>query len=257
MSQFINKEKRKKVAKNHTEIMAIKFPDEIQNSISNTCVYTRETLKNIKHRHPVTPTCQIVDDTSVSTAMRYKKPDYVTAILNFASFTNPGGGFLNGSRAQEESLCHDSFLYNVLNSCKEFYQTNRQDTNHGLYHDRGLYSKNVRFFDPTGIVTDVFDIITVAAPNKNRARKYHVSDDENTKALSSRIKFILDMAETNFVDCLILGAFGCGCFGQNPTEVAELFKYHIKNGNYGFKQIYFAIPKAANNENYTAFKNVF
>ena len=36
--------------------------------------------------------------------------------LNFASYKNPGGKFMDGSSAQEECLCHESILYEVLSA---------------------------------------------------------------------------------------------------------------------------------------------
>ena len=166
-------------------------------------------------------------------------PDSKIAALNFASFKYPGGGFLKGSSAQEESLCHKSILYNILRRQEDFYGENKNLINRGLYWNRAIYSPNVLFEDSYNC-----DIITCAAPNKKEAERNGVTDEENTNALKERISFILDIAAKNKVDILILGAFGCGAFGQDPNEVKKIFM-KLSN-NYIFKKIIFAIPNGSN-----------
>lgn len=167
-------------------------------------------------------------------------PDSKIAALNFASFKYPGGGFLKGSSTQEESLCHKSILYNILQRQREdFYEENKNLINRGLYWNRAIYSPNILFEDSYNC-----DIITCAAPNKKEAKRNGITDEENTKALKERISFILDIAAKNKVDVLILGAFGCGAFGQDPNEVKKIFM-KLSN-NYIFKKIIFAIPSGSN-----------
>lgn len=166
-------------------------------------------------------------------------PDSKIAALNFASFKYPGGGFLKGSSAQEESLCHKSILYNILRRREDFYGENKNLINRGLYWNRAIYSPNIIFEDSYNC-----DIITCAAPNKKEAKRNGVTDEENTNALKERISFILDIAAKNKVDVLILGAFGCGAFGQDPNEVKKIFM-KLSN-NYIFKKIIFAIPNGSN-----------
>ena len=90
------------------------------------------------------------------------------------------------------------------------------------------------------------------------AQKYqNVSDEENTKVLRSRIKFVLDMATVNEVDTLILGAYGCGVFGQDPNEVANIFKEYLTTTHKGcFSKVVFAIPNGRD-KNLQAFEKVF
>lgn len=100
------------------------------------------------------------------------------------------------------------------------------------------------------------NVITCAAPNKGAAKQYKgISDGDNSKALKSRCRFILDVAEARDVDVLILGAFGCGVFEQDPKEVADTFLELLKN--YVFKEVVFAVPSkinGKNNGNYNIFK---
>ena len=237
---WTDKEKRAEQARKHTKEMAEKYSRCIGTSILATKVYDTDDFENID---------------SVGAIMKYGNPS--SAVLNFSSYKNPGGMFINGSKAQEECLCHESFLYNVLKEFQlEFYDWNNRHKNKALYLNRGLFSKGVWFFRGDSHVEG--SVITCAAPNKSAAQEYqNVSDKENTEVLRSRIKFVLDIAKYNNVNTLILGAYGCGVFGQNPTEVAEIFKECLNTTHKGcFNKVVFAIPKGRDN-NLQAFEKVF
>ena len=99
------------------------------------------------------------------------------------------------------------------------------------------------------------DVITCAAPYL--AKRKHTNGVALFELFKSRIKNIFEAARDNNVDYLILGAFGCGVFGQDPERVAthfcDLLTYDFANC---FKHVEFAIPVRANPENYEAFKKV-
>lgn len=117
-----------------------------------------------------------------------------------------------------------------------------------MYRNRGLYSPNIIFDDKTSCA-----VITVPAPNKSVMLKYgNATEEENYQALAERTKLVVDIASENNVKTLILGAFGCGVFKQDPIEVATLFKKALR-GSY-FEKVVFAIPRGVN---YKAFKEVF
>lgn len=172
-----------------------------------------------------------------------KENGHVVA-LNFASYKNPGGQFINGSMAQEESLCHASMLYPVLNSTRAndlFYGPHKTRLNRALYHSDLLYIKDVPFW--SNQQKSFASIITCAAPNKNAAKKYcNVSDEECKKVMDNRIESVLAAAYEMNDETLILGAFGTGVFGNDVEEVAELFNQAI-NGKFknAFKEIIFAV----------------
>ena len=137
----------------------------------------------------------------------------------------------------------------------DFYEWNNAHKNKALYLNCGLYSPNIAFFKDEAMV--FCDVITCAAPNKSAAQKYcNVSDEENYDTLKSRIQFVLDIAADNQVDTLILGAYGCGVFGQNPKEVSEIFKEYLTTSHTCFKKVVFAIPDEKDG-NYKMFLNTF
>lgn len=264
------KEERAKKAQEHTKEVGNIFSKFIEKTIQNTFTYSTY-FKCSKSRPNVSTNIVVEDMDSVSAIFKYKPKtlNEKIAVLNFASYKNPGGQFLNGSSAQEESLCHESFLYNVLSGCKNYYEWNNLNKNKGLYLNRALYSPVVAFMRPvqhehvtedSNIVTHLYascDVITCAAPNRYAAQKYlNVSDAENFAALKSRVKYVLDIAKENEVDILILGAWGCGVFGQDPADVANLFKHYLTTTHKCFKTVVFAVPKG-NNANYAEFEKVF
>lgn len=249
------KSERLNTAKEHTKLMVEKYSDQITFSVQNTEVYDGEvqlppnsTICPLDECNPI----QVVPCDTVSAIFKYGKD--TTTILNFASFHHPGGGYLNGAMAQEEALCIESFLYNVLAEFKDsFYAENNSFRCNSLYKDRALYSPAVLF--QKGRMQFHCDVLTCAAPNVSASR---VSAEENTRVLDSRIKFVLDIALGHNPEVLILGAFGCGVFGQDPTEVASLFKKYLTAADlpYHFKNVIFAIPDSRNS-NFSVFKSVF
>lgn len=249
-----DKGKRAEQAKIHTKEMEERFgKDLIPFSANKTRVYDTNFMS--RRQLPEKENQIIVEDIdTVSAGLKYNGNGRM-AMLNFASYKNPGGMFLSGSRAQEECLCHASFLYNVLSTQKEYYAWNNQHKNRALYLNRGLYSPNIRF-ESNGQVYFA-DIITCAAPNLSTARKYReISDMENSRVLYDRIRFVLDIAKDNAVETLILGGFGCGVFGQDATEVARAFKTLLSTSHRCFQTVVFGIPQGRDG-NLAKFKNGF
>lgn len=247
-------DKRQKEAVNHTEEMDRRFKGETEFSVETATIHDMSEFPD-DDTAAGTFSIHVCDADSVSAIFEHQAGR--TAVLNFASFKEPGGRFLDGAMAQEECLCHASNLYNVLSQFKgSYYEWNKKHLNQALYLDRALYTEDIVFISEDGETTEC-DVITCAAPNKSAAQKYcRVSDKENTETLSSRINFILSVAQKRRIKTLILGAYGCGVFGQDPKEVAVLFKQHLQSLPWGFDKVVFAIPNGKNG-NYSAFVKVF
>ena len=247
-------------AQEHYIYMGRTFPNEIVTSINNTKLIDGRTMElcPISFAKYLETSIEVVDMDSVSAIFNYKDYTETMAVLNFASYKNPGGMFLKGSTAQEESLCHASTLYNVLSKFPEYYSYNRKNINKSLYTSRALYSPRIIFGKEN--MTTCCDVITCAAPNWDSASVYHlVPYHENLLVLFERIRFVLNIAKCMNVDTLILGAYGCGVFGQNPKDVATAFKDHLESERfkYSFKRVIFAIPDSRFNINLNVFKRVF
>ena len=162
------KEEMKKKAFSHYQKMEREYKEDIECSVNNTQVYDVKTEMLLKaDRKCNTKPCQIhLKDMTTSQAIfdvRSKDKISRVAVLNFASYKNPGGMFLNGSLAQEEALCHDSTLYNVLlHFDKTYYAWNRKNLNRAMYEHRALYTEDIVFFNDNGPY--LVDVLTCAAP---------------------------------------------------------------------------------------------
>lgn len=245
---WYNREANAVKALNHTNEMGKEFPDEIKACIKNSLIYSPDSIFTVNKSTNKSEV--IFDNVDSVSALKYREGK--TAVLNFASYKNPGGGFMGGSSAQEESLCHASFLYNVLKEFQDYYDRNNEMKNKGLYTNRAIYSPNVKFlFDNQWV--DV-DVITCASPNWSVGMRYKIATpEENSFALRSRIEFIKEILEENNVNTFISGAYGCGVFAQNPMEVASLFKEIFDTTT--INRIVYAVP--GNDINEKTFKEVF
>ena len=178
------------------------------------------------------------------------------AVLAFASFTNPGGGYIQGYLGQEATLCADSYLYNVLDKqCKWYGENRRRNINCELYRNRALVVPAVRF--DRNHVHAYADVIVAAAPNVKRARQeYRVSDDALLDALRDRIRFVLAICDELGREKLVLGAWGCDNNGFDAEAVAELFRKELASGDFKVKQVFFAVPSTRWDEDFAKFEHV-
>lgn len=154
------------------------------------------------------------------------------AVLNFASAHNPGGGILTGAKSQEEDLCRNSNLWNVLSDSRfeKHYATQM-----GMkYTDEFIYSPGIMFFNP--LRERPADVITYAAPNLS-----HGEMSGYTVSMHKRIFNMFQLALFNQVDTLILGAWGCGVFRNDPATVANFFSDALVNSS-SPPHVVFAIP---------------
>ena len=190
--------------------------------------------------------------------------------LNFASAKNPGGGFLGGSQAQEESLARASGLYNCLLQAPTYYNTNRSACNskstltRGIYEDLIIYSPNVPVFrnvnDELLEEPWVTSIITAPAPNRGaimnnfKDKKLPSSQKKVERkkkdvelliqeAFEVRIDMVLSTAMNYGHRDVVLGAWGCGVFQNDSRVIANLFKRSLMKESFkgAFDDVVFAV----------------
>jgi len=166
--------------------------------------------------------------------------------LNFASAKNPGGGFLGGSQAQEESIARATGLYKSLLQADIYYETNR-NMKSCFYTDYMIYSPNVPIFkDENGDNLEELvscGIITAPAVNAGvvKQREPHRLP-EIEEVMKRRIAKVLTISLEHEHRCLVLGAWGCGVFQNNPVDMARYFREVIEEQfKDEFREIVFAI----------------
>lgn len=187
------------------------------------------------------------------------------SVLNFASATTPGGGFLTGSAAQEESLCRASALYATLEQFPAYYDLHRTQQGR-LYTDHLMFAQDVPVFrDDTGAWLErphVLDILTAAAPNLRGLHSAHLETlrPQAQRTIERRASLVLTAFRHARCTRLVLGAWGCGAFRNDPAHVARTFHTLLTQGRHrgAFTEVVFAVFAMPWEEtNLRAFEQVF
>lgn len=211
-------------------------------------------------------------------AIAREMPGKRIAVHNFASSVNPGGGVKNGSSAQEESLCRCSTLNASLDQRRmwnDFYIPNR-GAGDLMATDACIWSPGIVICksdenEPVRLAPEdwvTVDVVTCAAPDLRRSpsnphhpgtgRDREVSMSELYAAHRRRARHLLTIAAHEKARCLVLGAFGCGAFCNDPYLVANAWHTELEPLRNYFDLVEFAVfhmPYEV--ENYEAFKAEF
>jgi uncharacterized protein (TIGR02452 family) len=201
--------------------------DAIERAVNGTVLHDPRTVARVAPPRDRAHAIEVTGETTLAALCRLSGAPNL-ACLNFASAMNPGGGFLGGAQAQEESLARASALYPCLETrLDDFYEPHRH---HGslLYLDLAIHSPLVPFFrndDGGWLAASVLvDVITCAAPNRSAlARAGDPELDRVPEVLRARAGLVLRVAAAHDVRTLVLGAWGAGVFGNDPTLVADAF----------------------------------
>lgn len=245
----------------------ISIKTETDFAVENSRLFRAEDFPNEFNLTKITSETkiEITDETTLEAAKRICKEDENANpfVLNFASAKNPGGGFLGGAQAQEESLARSSSLYACLTANFEMYEFNRRGTS-CLYSDWMIYSPKVPVFrnDDGSLVQKPYLVSFMTSPAVNAGvvkqkelEKIHLIESVNKE----RARKFLWIANQNNHKTLILGAWGCGVFQNDSHEIAKMFddllKVEIANC---FERVILAIyDKTPTRKVYQAFVDVF
>lgn len=163
--------------------------------------------------------------------------------LNFANALYAGGAYRLGGNAQEESICRASFLYYTIREEKEFYSANRKRVS-ALYTDGMIFSENVPIIrDDSGALLD--ECMTagfVTCPAVNRRELLPWQRKGANEVMERRIEKIVSFMQSQEPDVMVLGAFGCGAFGNQREAILPFFEKAINKYTNGKSEIIFAIP---------------
>lgn len=236
----------------------VELSSAVASAVRETVLYTPDELERL-----VTSPGASAAASSASTRMRIEVTAESTAeagrrlvakegevrvlALNFASAKNPGGGFLGGAKAQEEDLARCSALYTCQLEQLRFYEANRACESM-LYTDHMIYSPAVPFFrdDALDLLEETFElaILTAPAPNAGEHLRRHADGLEAIqRVLAARGERVLAVAKERGHRVLVLGAWGCGVFRNDPVHVADVFARLLAAPRFvgAFDRVVFAI----------------
>jgi len=208
----------------------VRIAESIASAVAGTRLYLPDDDLAVPARAGgAVPAIEVTKESSLSAARRLGDD---AACLVFASARSPGGGFLNGARAQEESIARVSALYACQMSVPQFYGFHRRQQDL-RYSDRVIYSPRVPVFrDENGTLLEEpyrTSFLTAAAPNLGA-----IMTSQPTVAGS--VPGVLAARAAR-----VLGAWGCGVFRNDPLTVARAFREQLARTSGWFDRVVFAV----------------
>lgn len=235
---FYEKDSRKiplKLSTADMQSIQVYLPDDVKAICDNT-----EYKSTAADSESCVHSCENID----SYALARKRVDEGISkvlVLNLASPVHPGGGVRRGARAQEEDLCRKSSLLLSLESktASRYYEYNKS-LHSFMGSDALMLTPSVEIIkDENGVLLDdsvVVSVLTCAAP-KVSGGKEGMSEAAYRQLVYNRIVGMLKSAAFFGYRHLILGAWGCGAYGNDASVISDLFRRTLNELDYnGFKE---------------------
>ena len=221
---------------------AVSIADAVERATTGTIHYTPQDFARVYEQRDMilsdmaTEDCtqfRVINATTLAAARELLHSDQFEEVLclNIASAKNPGGGFLGGSQAQEESLARATALYPCINAKQGYYETNRKCRT-CLYTDHMIYSPAIPVFrdDDDQLLATPYNVSIITAPAVNTGALRRNEPEKVAKVadvMLGRIEKVLSLAVCHGHRTLVLGAWGCGVFGNDPASVAKWFHQQL------------------------------
>lgn len=243
-----------------------KLAESVWKSTDNTVLYKADDYPEIKRKSDNLCRIEVTRERTVESAKNLHNiyPDSRIGILNFASATNAGGGVVLGATAQEECICRCTTLYPCLTTKelrKGYYNPHRTGLNF-CYTDACIYTPDIIVMKSDTVYPEnipesewfFIDVLTCAAPNLSMA---WIPKSKLYEIHKKRGSHILSIAAANGIDILVLGAFGCGAFRNNPDIVSQVYIDILPDFMGYFSEIHFAVySSSSNSRNFKVFSKI-
>ena len=203
------------------------------------------------------PAIELRNESTLAAILRSQE-DKSLGVLNFASAKHPGGGFLNGAMAQEESLAAASCLYESQLKRSSYYKCNKVSGTF-CYTDCAIWSPDVVFFrNDAGMLLETpakASVLTLPAVNYGQAVHFGEDAERAKVMMKRRMKITLAMFAEKGCKTIVLGAYGCGVFKNDPVDVANWWSELLAEYGGHFEKVIFAVlDHSPNRENIAAFE---
>jgi uncharacterized protein (TIGR02452 family) len=239
------------------------LPDQVR----HICDYPRENL--ILHMGRCSFFCENTDSYTAAIRFKHVHPNEDVLVLNFANPVHPGGGVRKGANAQEEDLCRkSSLLLGLEDKAAQSYYEYNESLNTYMGSNAIILSPFVEIIkDENGNLLEdsvVVSVMTCAAPMISKGIE-GMTQEEYEKLIYDRIVGMLCVAAHYGYNNLVLGAWGCGAFGNDAKVVSRVFYNVLREFKYGrlssqnlFSAIFFAVLDYSDNKyNYNSFQKYF
>jgi uncharacterized protein (TIGR02452 family) len=219
----------------------IDIDDILTISVNGSVYYPQDGWESPRIANHIVPDITVTEETTGQAAQRLIELGEDVVILNFASARRPGGGWLEGARAQEEDLARCSALGYCLSFEDKFYSDNKANAS-GLYTDGIIYSPVVPFFRDRfyNLTAQPYAVSVITSPAPNVTKLKPGEEQLLPVVLQYRAKRILEVAAKHEHETIVLGAWGCGVFGNEAQDVSKAFREALKRVP-AFKRVVFAI----------------
>jgi uncharacterized protein (TIGR02452 family) len=224
----------------------VELADAIRRAVAGTVEHRPEETIRSPVSSGRSTVFSVVNATSLSASQAFAARGESSLVLNFASAKNPGGGFLNGARAQEESLARSSALHACIQGCSMY--AHHRALSDCMYTSWMIHSPAVPVFRDgvTGaLLEEPYEcgFLTAPAPNAKVVLEREPSRAaEVSEVMRARVARSLAIAALHGHRNLVLGAWGCGVFGNDPVVVANAYGDEL-GGTYAgvFAEVVFAV----------------
>jgi uncharacterized protein (TIGR02452 family) len=220
----------------------VNIADLIERSAKGTKPYPPDSpIPEVPNQNDATQ-LEVENQTTLAAAERLLRMGHNPVALNFASATHPGGGFLSGACAQEEYLARSSGLYACLRN-DPMYQFHMRDYD-PVYPNYVIYSPAVPVFraDDGALLEEPYTIAIITSPAVNASQLAQARHAELVPTMWERILKVLAVGLLHGHDSIVLGAWGCGAFGNDPNEIAMLFDRALRENFKGaYRRVVFAV----------------
>lgn len=243
----------------------VRIEKAITNTLYGTKMYEPDYVP-FKSDTFIVPKISVTNESTLEAGYRLRNKN--PCVLNFASAKSPGGGFLRGCVAQEETIARASGLYYSLMLYQDFYKLNMNSD--AFYLNYCIYSPNVIVFrnDECEWLEEPYlmSVLTSPAPRRAQIESQIYSSEIDMSlvqmhyrlesVIDSRISQILSVMAENGHRVIVLGAWGCGVFGNDPEMVAQAFRNALRFWPH-FDEVVFSIYDDPESNTYKTFERYF